>query len=49
MNSEDLPERITLRQGIQSLIDFGKVAVAGVVDAIDTRLANAINTKEDEL
>lgn len=49
MRAEDLPEKITLRDSLQSLLDFGRMIVGKVVDPIDARYANAINSEEDEL
>ena len=44
-----------IKQSVESVIDFsremffaGKLAVASVLDKVDTKLANAINCKEDE-
>lgn len=48
MSPENRPERITLFDSARSIIDLGKLAVATVLSKIDTKLANAINTEEDE-
>lgn len=48
MRPEQRPERITFTDTVRSLVDLGKLAVAEVLNAVDTRYANAINNDEDE-
>lgn len=43
------PDKITIGESIRSTVDFIKVIGASALSWVDTKLANAINSEEDEL